>query len=373
MAQNTLTTEQQQLEATVAASSDLVRAQLAALRLEQGRLRELLRVREADLQRLRLLTDELAYAASAGAEPGSPGARWVSRLEALQAKEQELRGGVEVLGSALNQLNALVSAYASITSPHELGRGADPLEAAVSGRMLQGQEAERSRLAREVHDGPAQVVANAIMALEYCERLAEKRPDAVPDELRRIKGTMNDGLEEVRRFIFDLRPSSLEYDGLRATLQRYAADYQGRFGVAVEVEADEVDPLLSPEQRFVAFRVVQESMQNARKHARATRLKVRLARLDGQLLVSVLDDGRGFDLEANRFRDGHFGLQGMRERAESVHGGIVVFSELGHGTEVRMTVRIVAQQSHRRQGLEGQRNLVGVRVPAAPSRRAQRL
>lgn len=327
----------------MAASNDLARGQLAALRLEQARLLELLRERETDLQQLRLLTDELTYAAVAGTASGSPGARWVSRLESLQAKEQELRGGVEVLGAALNQLNALVSAFTSITAPHELGWGADPLEAAISGRMLQGQEAERSRLAREVHDGPAQVVANAIMALEYCERLAEKRPASVPDELRRIKGTMTEGLEEVRRFIFDLRPSSLEYDGLRVTLQRYAAAYQGRFGVAVEVEADEVDPLLTPEQRFVAFRVIQESMQNARKHAHATRLRVRLRRPDGQLLVSVLDDGRGFDLEANRFRDGHFGLQGMRERAESVHGSIVVFSELGHGTEVRMIVPLIAQ------------------------------
>lgn len=339
MTEQAIGSDYQQVDEAVEAASALVRDQLTALRAQQEALTALLKARETDLYVLRNLLDDLTYSQKVGVGRNTEPKRWTAQLESLQAREGEVRDSIELLKGALNHLSSLVAAVSSISNlggASELGRGFDPLEAAIAGRTLQGQEAERSRLAREVHDGPAQVLANSIMALEYCERLMEKRPHAVPDELHRIKATMSDGLEEVRRFIFDLRPSSLEHEGLTVTLNKYAADFEHRFGISVDVDAEPVDEVLSPEQRFVVFRIVQEAMQNCRKHASATSLQIRIERCDNYVAAAVTDNGRGFDLEINRFREGHYGLQGMRERAESVQGSVVIFSEPGHGTEVRM-------------------------------------
>ncbi len=321
----------------------MIREQLASLQREQQRLEVLLAERETDLRQLRNLIEDLSYSQSAN-DPTMH--RWASKLGTLHAKEAELQEGAEHLRRGLEHVGSLVTALSSIStlgSSRQLKGSGVPFEAAVAERALQGQEAERSRLAREVHDGPAQVLANAIMALEYCERLLEKRPAAVPDELRRIKQTMTEGLEEVRRFIFDLRPSSLEHEGLKATLERYAADFEHRFAIAVSVCCQELEDILSSEQRFVMFRIIQEAMQNCRKHAVASRLSITVERHNGEVDARVADNGKGFDLESNRFREGHYGLQGMRERAEAVQGRVIVFSEPGNGTEVCLRVPVLPQ------------------------------
>jgi len=311
-------------------ANSLVRDQLNILVGRHDELDGMLKGRETDRYQLRILVDDLMYIQHSGDSLPPGMTRWANQLHELQQKEQELEQTIDQLRKTLSYLSSVISAMSSATA------SGGSFEATIVGRKLQGQESERSRLAREVHDGPAQVLANGIMALEYCERLLEKRPAAVPDELSRIKTTMTEGLDEVRRFIFDLRPSSLEHEGLKITLETYTRDYEHRFSIPVALHCDEVDGTTTAEQRFVAFRVIQEALQNCRKHAVATALQIDVRRLDDGVEVSVRDNGRGFDHEASRFRDGHFGVQGMRERAESVRGAVVVFSEPGYGTEVRL-------------------------------------
>lgn len=334
--------EKGEAQAAVRETNRLVRAQLETLQAEHGRLSALVAERRTDLQQLLALLDDLSYT-SASPERGSPASRWAAQVDLLRRKERELRDAIGTLNAGLNRVAALISAVSTVSATqraHAQTVGAGPLEAAIAGRTLEGQEAERSRLAREVHDGPAQVLANAIMGLEYCERLVEKRPESVPGELQRLKAGMSDGLDEVRRFIFDLRPSSLEHAGLRATLARYTANYENRFGVRVTLQCEDVDQLVTPEQRFAAFRVIQEAMQNCRKHAAATEMRIVVARDGDSVSVSVEDNGRGFDLDKSRARDGHYGLQGMRERAELNQGTLVIFSEPGYGTEVRLRLPV---------------------------------
>lgn len=340
-------TELHQVEKAVDSAYQLVRDQLASLRAEQDRLQAILRARETDLGHLLTLVDDLTYQASTVGSSG-PTSRWVSHLERLRNKEEELRTAIQVANGGLRHLTSLITAVSSVSNLRhsETGEGADPLEVAITGRTLQGQEAERSRLAREVHDGPAQVLANAIMGLEYCERLLEKRPASLLAELQRLKTSMSDGLEEVRRFIFDLRPSSLEHEGLPITLERYTTSFQNRFGINISVHCDEVDAAVTAEQRFVAFRVIQESMQNCRKHAAASRMDINVSLSRDRAVVSVSDNGRGFDVDQAKVREGHYGLQGMRERAELVGGSVVIFSEPGYGTEVRLQIPLVHQPEH---------------------------
>lgn len=335
-------TDYDEVEQAVDTAKQMVRDQLTQLRAEQDRLTTLLRLRKTDLTHLRILIEDLTYR-DGGAHPVT--SRLIAHLEELSGKERELGDAIHLLSAALVHMNSLISAISSV-SPPDVGRNSsgdvDPLEVAIAARTLRGQEAERSRLAREVHDGPAQFLANAIMGLEYCESLTERRPESVPTELQRLKAGLVDGLDEVRRFIFDLRPASLEYDGLRITLERYAADFQDRVGITVAVNCPDVDSIITSEQRFVIFRVIQEAMQNCRKHAVASKLDIVVEMLSDQGAVSITDNGKGFDLDRSPYRPGHYGLQGMYEWAESVHGRIVLFSEPGYGTEVRMRFPITS-------------------------------
>ena len=204
--------------------------------------------------------------------------------------------------------------------------------------VLQAQEDERRRLAREVHDGPAQVLANAIFELEYCERLLEKDSAKLKTELARLKRDVREGLADVRYFIFGLRPAPLADLGLQATLRRYAEDYQSRFGISVRLELDET-PRLSSTYEVAIFRIIQEALQNTQKHSAAKSVCVELRNLEDGLVAVVQDDGRGFDTSREVELEGkRFGLVSMRERARLVGGELEVSSQPGEGTRVQLTV-----------------------------------
>ena len=148
-------------------------------------------------------------------------------------------------------------------------------------RAIEAQEEERLRLAREIHDGPAQVLANAIFEIEYCQRLLNRDPERLSTELERLKIDLKEGLAEVRQFIMDLRPGPLAELGLIATIRRYAQNYESRFGIVVELALDEDLGRLLPTQEVGVFRVVQEALQNARRHSGATRVRLAMRRQEG--------------------------------------------------------------------------------------------
>jgi two-component system sensor histidine kinase DegS len=216
-------------------------------------------------------------------------------------------------------------------------------EAAIRSAAVEAQENERHRLAREIHDGPAQALANAVIALEFVERAIRSGGDAAStrslEEVDRIKSTLREGLTEIRRFIFDLRPTMLQDRGLAATVEHYIATYQSLFPMAIDFEAQEGMTRLSNDQELTAFRVIQESIQNARKHARATRVTVRVAQLADQLVVAIEDNGRGFSPErVTTHLLGGVGLRGMQERAALVGGEIRIASAPGEGTTIRLEI-----------------------------------
>lgn len=314
--------------------------QLSQQRAEMLQLRERY---QSDLDQVRVVLQELSYAAAGLPKAALGGREWSGESARLEQLEASIQRQMQALSNALtntDRILELLQRMSDVSGPAPLPEGG---ESGHTEGVLRGQEAERVRLAREIHDGPAQVLANSIMGLEFCERLLERRPTALPSELNRLKSSLAEGLEDVRRFIFDLRPTSLEHEGLVATLQRYTATYAERFDVVVGLTADQVDTVLTPEQRFAAFRIIQESMQNIRKHAAAGEIRVGLQRDDDRVLVSVRDDGQGFSLDVDHLRDGHYGLIGMSERAASVGGTVIVFSEPGFGTEVLLCLPVAMQ------------------------------
>jgi two-component system, NarL family, sensor histidine kinase DegS len=208
-------------------------------------------------------------------------------------------------------------------------------------RALDVQEEERQRLAREIHDGPTQVLVNAIFVLSSISRQLDRNPEKARNELLQLEADLRDGLAEVRRFIFDLRPAQFGELGLAATLQQYVESYRQRSGASVTFLQEGEIPRLSSAKEAAIFRIFQEALQNARKHSGASAIRVVLAVEDCHLLVSVEDDGRGFDPdEVVGVAGRHFGLQSMRERAGNLRGNLEVRSRPGEGTSIVLHIPV---------------------------------
>ncbi len=215
---------------------------------------------------------------------------------------------------------------------------AAPWATAVRAARIEAQEDERQRLAREVHDGPAQVLANAILNLEYCEMVATRAPSELAPELQRLRQVMREGLIEVRRFMFDLRPTMLASMGLNATLARSIEDFQQAHQIAVTTALPHQELEIDDNAQIVIFRVVQESLQNIHKHAEATTVRVELARqADGTIRLQVIDNGKGFDHQrVLPTLPSGMGMIGMKERATLLGGTLTIESSLGRGTSVTL-------------------------------------
>ncbi|MDQ2933556.1 MAG: sensor histidine kinase [Chloroflexota bacterium] len=261
------------------------------------------------------------------------------RLTALQDQHEQLGREVAGLQNRLKRLDVaarqldIVAAYlaSSDPQPHEpILADADASPAAMTLRVIQAQEGERQRLAEEVHDGPAQVLTNAIFQVEYLNRVLDDSPDAARDELTFLRSMLRDGLDEVRAFITNLRPPAVDV-GLIQAIAAQAGEFQTRHGIEVQVAVQGIDDRLDPSGKQSVLRILQESLQNVRKHAAATQVSIGLK---GNLLA-ISDNGRGFDVM--RLASGasrNFGLQFMRERAELMGAQLQIESRQGEGTRI---------------------------------------
>jgi two-component system sensor histidine kinase DegS len=236
------------------------------------------------------------------------------------------------LDVAARQLE-LVASYLASTDPHDdepILTDADESQAAVPLRIIQAQEGERQRLAELVHDGPAQVLTNAIFQVEYLDRVLDDSPRTAHAELAFLRTMLRDGLDDVRGFIADLRPPAVDV-GLAAAIGDQATAFGERHGLAVEVAVDGIDNGLTPDEKASVLRILQEALQNVRKHSAASQVRVSLER--GHLVIG--DNGRGFDVM--RLASGasrNFGLQFMRERAELMGAALQIESRQGEGTRI---------------------------------------
>lgn len=201
-------------------------------------------------------------------------------------------------------------------------------------KIIEAQEQERKKLSREIHDGPAQMLANVMMRSDLIERVQRERgPDEALVEIRSLKVMVRNALYEVRRIIYDLRPMALDDLGLVPTLRKYlqtTEDYNN--GVNLNfVNLGQVKRLPS-DMEVALFRLVQEAVQNSLKHADPKQIQVKLSISKEMVTVVVKDDGKGFDSSIQK--EGSFGLVGMRERVELLEGEMTIDSQPGAGTLV---------------------------------------
>jgi PAS domain S-box-containing protein len=205
---------------------------------------------------------------------------------------------------------------------------------ALTRRLVQAEETERRRIARELHDRVGQNLSalniNLDLLLGHLKDGALRR--RLEDSLKLVDGT----LQSIENVMADLRPALLDEYGLAAALAWYGEEYSQRTGIRVGVQAGEAGASLRPEAAVALFRIAQEALNNAAKHSSAKRITVGLEERAGELVLSVIDDGNGFD-PANAPR-GRWGMTTMRERAEAAGGRLSIESSLGNGTTVRASV-----------------------------------
>ena len=218
---------------------------------------------------------------------------------------------------------------------------------------------ERQRLARELHDSVSQALYGISLGTHTVrEALESNDREQALASLEYVMTLTEAGLTEMRALIFELRPESLETEGLVAALTRQVAVLRARYKLTVEPDFDE-EPDLSLEQKQALYRIAQEALHNIVKHARARTVMLRLAKQEEELLLEIRDNGKGFD-PTGPF-PGHLGMRSMQERAVKMRGTLIIDSAPGRETFVRVRIplsEVVAE------GPDGRKN-------AAPMRREE--
>ena len=208
-------------------------------------------------------------------------------------------------------------------------------------RVIDAQEAERARVARDLHDQIGQSLTSVLLGLRLLDGCLTGDPVRLADagaHGHEVRSLVAHALTEVRHLAFDLRPTVLDDVGLIAAVRRLALDVTARAGVAVDVDARGVDDeaRLPAEVETVVYRVVQEALTNVARHAGASRATVEIVADGARVTATVVDDGAGFDVADGPLRS--LGLAGMRERAALVGGHLDVVSAAGNGTTVSLDV-----------------------------------
>jgi signal transduction histidine kinase len=208
---------------------------------------------------------------------------------------------------------------------------------AVSRRLVEAEEAERRRIARELHDRVGQNLSALNMSLNLVTQQAKELPPALSRRLEDAQALVDATLQAIENLMTDLRPPLLDEYGLGAALGAYAEEFGLRTGVRVDVAgAQEAGPDLRSEAAIALYRIAQEALSNIAKHANARTVEIVLERHERDLVLTISDDGQGFDpATAGR---GRWGMSTMRERAEAVGARVAVASARGEGATVRIVV-----------------------------------
>ncbi len=271
-----------------------------------------------------------------------------ARRDDLQKRLKNLDRQMERAETLVSQVNVVLEYLSG-----DLGQVTRLLESAKNRQLLGlkiilAQEEERKRIAREIHDGLAQNMANVVLRTEIAERMLGKEAySAVKDELVDLKGQVRGGIEEVRRIIFNLRPMALDDLGLVPTLRKFVQDYEEKAKIRTKFEVVGKDFRLPSGMEVAIYRLVQEAFSNVMKHAQASFVSLEVAFQQQMVKITVSDNGVGFstdtiDRKLDK-RSGHFGLIGMRERVELLEGRLEIQSTVGGGTKVSMVIPITSE------------------------------
>jgi signal transduction histidine kinase len=211
-------------------------------------------------------------------------------------------------------------------------------------RIIEVEEDARKKLARDLHDGPTQTVAAIAMRVNYIRRLIETKPQSADEELQKVEELARRTTKEIRHMLFTLRPLVLETQGLSPALKQFAEKMKETHDLVVTLQLQQgVDEHLESHRQGILFYIIEEAVGNARKHAQAQNIYVRLYRRDRMVIAEIQDDGVGFDVDSvtsNYEKRGSLGMVNMRERVALVEGQLHIDSAKGKGTKISIAVPI---------------------------------
>jgi two-component system sensor histidine kinase DegS len=268
-------------------------------------------------------------------------------LAVARAQEQNLRQQRDELEIRLRSLKNTVSKAEGLTTQvgavlgylgDQMGNVVIKIESLqqnqiFGAKIIKAQEEERRRVSREIHDGPAQSMANIVFRAEVCERLIDIDVVRAKKEIEDLRSQVRLCLKETRKIIFDLRPMTLDDLGLVPTVKRFLDTVQERSGIIPEVRILGEERRLDSYVEVGIFRIFQEAITNVEKHANASSISIVMEFRRDALLATIVDDGKGFDT-ADNVGSESFGLLGMRERVNLLNGELTIKSETGIGTKI---------------------------------------
>lgn len=271
-----------------------------------------------------------------------------ARRDDLQKRIKKVEKQIERAETVVSQVNVVLQYLSG-----DLNQVTRLLESAKNRQLLGlkiilAQEEERKRIARDIHDGLAQMMANVVLRTEITERmLVRQEYGSVKEELFDLKGQVRNGLEEVRKIIFNLRPMALDDLGLIPTVRKFVQDYEEKTKIRTKFELIGKETRLPSGMEVAIFRLIQEAFSNVQKHANASFVFVEITFQKRMVKIVVQDNGVGFNvdmLEQKISAGTHFGLMGMRERVELLEGRFEIESRANAGTKITMLIPINSGQ-----------------------------
>jgi two-component system sensor histidine kinase DegS len=264
---------------------------------------------------------------------------------ALDAQQRlfVMRGQLEKLQNDKNHLEKYKVALDRITT----GSTADNTstssveKSSLSGMemIINAQEAERQRLSRQMHDGPAQAMSNFILQTEIAMRLLDVDAAQAKEELGNLKASAMGTFQKVRNFIFELRPMMLDDLGLAPTLRKYVDAFKDQTGLDINLVITGGDRRVAPYLEIMIFRAVQELLGNTSRHSQASMVKIALEMGSDLIRVSVDDNGKGFDPQTV-LKGNSLGLKLIRERTEMLGGTFIADSAVGKGARISFSILV---------------------------------
>lgn len=260
----------------------------------------------------------------------------INRRNDLEIRLKVLK---EIVNKAKNLINNVAVAMKFLTGDlKNISNKIDDLQEkrSLGVKILLAQEEERRRVAREIHDGPAQSMSNLVLKTEYCIKLLDNDLNKTKIELVKLKEIIRNSIQELRRIIYDLRPMSLDDLGIVPTLERYISKIMDENNILIKYTSFGNSRFLSSILTLTLFRLTQEAINNILKHSNATEAHVKLTFLQEYIELIISDNGEGFDMselhKGVEKDESGFGISSMRERTELLDGEFIIRSEPKKGT-----------------------------------------
>lgn len=260
-------------------------------------------------------------------------------IKKFRAISQKAQGFLNSTGMALKILNGNVE------------RINDTIEEAIRKNqmgmwIIESQESERRRIARDLHDGPAQTLASMMIRMDLIQRLWDNDVNRIYEEIENIKQMSAESLSDIRRIMFDLKPTLIHEDDFSSTLKDYFRDYETKYHLDIDFVVFGGNKKYDLSLETALFRMVQEAITNVRKHAGVKKILAKMEDNGKTLTLVVKDEGAGFDVEKAAKKSESYGIIGMKERAELLGGKVEIISSPGNGTQVIITVPLEGESNN---------------------------